>query len=239
MTRPESEARLIRVATALGDLLDEVTFIGGAIAPLLHVDSPFDRPRPTVDVDAVIGTSSYAAVGRLHERLRARGFRQDPSTPHHVHRWVSPARDLLDLVPTGDHLGGTGQCWEALAISTAQPCSIAGGPTIRHASAPAFLALKWAAFGDRGAGDPLVSHDLEDILSLVASRPSVEAELRAAPEEVARYVADGFRALRARRDFDDLLGAHLNNAQDAAAVRRRVRERITRIVEAGDAPESE
>ena len=102
-----SVQRIVRVATALGDLARDVVFIGGSIAPLLHVDPLFPRPRPTRDVDAVTASRTYTDLGRFHERLRTRGFCQDPTGTHHVHRWVSPDHDLLDLVPAGAHLGGS------------------------------------------------------------------------------------------------------------------------------------
>lgn len=45
----------------------------------------------------------------------------------------------------------------------------ADGPTIRIASAPSFFVTKWEAFWQRGAADPFGSHDLEDLIMLVAA----------------------------------------------------------------------
>lgn len=86
-----SVARIRRVAITLGALADEIVFIGGAIAPLLQTDPAFDRARPTKDVDAVVGSSSYTDVGRLHDRLRSLGFAQPGDQTHHIHRWRSRA----------------------------------------------------------------------------------------------------------------------------------------------------
>ena len=46
-----SVQRIRRVVVALGaDLTDQVVFIGGSIAPLLHTSALFDAPRPTKDL---------------------------------------------------------------------------------------------------------------------------------------------------------------------------------------------
>ena len=224
-----SVQRIVRVASALGDLARDVVFIGGSVAPLLHVDPLFPRPRPTRDVDAVIATRNYADIGRCQERLRARGFRQDPTATHHVHRWVSPDQDLLDLVPAGAHLGGSAQRWDMVALETSVDAEMGGGVTIRHASAPAFLALKWAAYRDRGEGDAFASPDLEDILALMAARPGLVGEVIETPAEIVRFVAVEAARLLQRPEIEDLLAAHLNNAPDPAVTCRRVRESLVRL----------
>ncbi len=224
-----SVARIKRVALALGAIADDVVFIGGAIAPLLQTDPPFDGPRPTKDVDAVIGSTSYADVGRLHDHLRTLGFTQRPDQTNHIHRWWSRAGDALDLVPCGEHPGGTGQEWDREAIASGTVVDLGDGVAVKIASAPVFLALKWAAYNDRGADDPFASHDLEDILALIAARGSVLDELEAASWRVGEYVASQARSLLENDRFDDLLAANLNNAQDAAQTIEVVRERVRKI----------
>lgn len=78
--RDPSLALLAQAAHALGDLRERVVFIGGSVAPILQTDPPFDRARPTKDVDAIASTASYgdfaalgdacgsADSGRIHRR---------------------------------------------------------------------------------------------------------------------------------------------------------------------------
>lgn len=208
---------LVAVAEALGPLRERVVFIGGAIAPLLQTAPTGGRIRPTDDVDGLIASANYTEAGRMDAELRAMGFRHAADV-RHAHRWSSPAGTPFDLVPSGAHLGGTGSPWDRLAIETAVSTEVAPGVHIRHASAPAFLALKWAAFLDRGAADPFASHDLEDILALLASRPGIGDEVAAAPAELRGFIAERagrFLAQPARRD---LLAACLGHVPDAAAV---------------------
>jgi hypothetical protein len=209
----ESIDRIARIAEALGEeLRTRVVFIGGAIAPLLQTDSPFEGPRPTKDVDAIVVTVSYSDFEAFSEGLRGRGFRQDEAAAH-AHSWLAPGDNRLqfDVVPAGNHLGASGNIWDEVAIRTAVDLEIRPGLWIRHASAPGFIALKLGAFRDRGAEDPFGSHDLEDILALVASRPGIVTEVSESEASLRDFVADGMRAFFEREEIRDLISAHLGN----------------------------
>jgi predicted nucleotidyltransferase len=223
--------RLATVAAALGELRSRVVFIGGAIAPLLQQDPPFPGPRPTSDVDAVVVTASYAEAQRIRGELTARGFRQGPEDAHHVGRWIGPKGIPFDLVSVGSHVGASGSTWDALAVQTAVEATLASGVSIRHASGPGFLALKWVAYQDRGSNDPLNSEDLGDILALIASRPSLAEEVSATPAALRTFIADEAVAFLTGPYVEDLMAAHLNNAQNPAATITTVRSRLQRLVD--------
>ena len=224
-----SIARIADMARALGELSEDVVFIGGAIAPLLQTNPAIVRVRATRDVDGVVASTHYATYRALQTRLRELGFKVDISDATHAHRWSAPDGTPFDLVPAGDHLGGTGGEWDKMALQTAVDAEIEPGLTIRHASAPGFLALKWAAFWDRGADDPFSSHDLEDILALTVSRDALVNECNKAPQNIQEYVRKGFRWLIENADYDDLVAAHLRNAQSFKEVAALLRDRISEI----------
>lgn len=182
-----------------------------------------------MDVDAVVASANYGDYGALQKRLQNLGFKVDMSDPKHAHRWRAPDGTPFDLVPVGDHPGGTGSEWDKIALQTAVEAEIEPGLRIRHASAPGFLALKWAAFWDRGAEDPFSSHDLEDTLALTVSRDTVVDECRSAPENIQEAVRKGFGWLTANPDYDDLVAAHLGNAQSFKEVAALLRGRISQI----------
>ena len=224
-------ARLVVVAEALGDLRERIVFIGGAIAPILQTDPPFRGPRITSDVDAIIATVSYLEAQRVQDELVRLGFRRDLADPRHVHRWIGVGGIPFDLIPAGTHLGAAGGAADRLAVETAVSTTLTTGLTIRHASAPGFLALKWAAYQDRGQEDPLYSDDLLDILALTASRPTLLEEIAAAPIELRTYIAEQSKTFLADANAEDLLAAHLNNAQDPAATIAAVRAMFQRLSE--------
>ena len=116
-----------------------------------------------------------------------------------------------------------------MAVATASEATVEPGLTIRHASAPAFLALKWAAHHDRGRDEPLHSDDLEDILALLASRPSALGEIAGAPANLRAYLKDQAAAFLADPNAEDLLAGHLNNAQSPAHTITAVRDVLIRI----------
>ena len=205
-------------------------FIGGAIAPLLQTHPAMPRVRATDDVDAIVGSTSYTDHHRLDSTLVELGFTRHTADATHVRRWHAPDGAPFDLIPIGDHLGGTGNRWDLFAIQTAISAEIESGLTIRHASAPGFLALKWAAFRDRGRGDPFSSRDLEDILALAVSRDALVPDFRKVPADIQAHIRGGFRWLIDSADYDDLVAAHLGSAQSFKQTAALLRQRIDQIV---------
>jgi len=58
-----------KVALALGDLNQEVVYVGGAVVSLYVTDSGAEQPRPTKDIDISVQVSSYAQMDKLREQL--------------------------------------------------------------------------------------------------------------------------------------------------------------------------
>lgn len=222
-------ARLVRVSRALGPLAQRVVLIGGSIAPLLHTEPLVRRPRPTDDVDGVIDAENYVAQGALQEELRAAGFTEAMGAGALAHRWRTPDGDLVDLVPTGAQLGSTGQAWDVLALREFEVLEITPGVFLRHVRAPLLLAMKFAAFRDRGREDPLYSSDLEDIFALVLCRPAIVDEIRTGDPTVAAFVASQAAALLSEFEIEDLGAAHLNNAYSPAEAMNIVIGRLREI----------
>jgi len=73
-------AMLQTVANGLGELKNNMVFIGGAVAELYANDPAAFDIRPTLDVDCVIELSSRIEHARLEEDLRAKGFVNDNLT---------------------------------------------------------------------------------------------------------------------------------------------------------------
>jgi predicted nucleotidyltransferase len=227
-----SVARIVAVVGDLGALANDVVFIGGAIAPLLHTSSPLPRARPTKDVDGVLASYRYGDADQLHRSLRQRGFRHDTTHTAHVHRWIAPSGVLFDLVPAGDHTGGSGNEWDAEAIESAVEMTI-DGVTFRHASAPAFIAMKLSAFHDRGGNDMRSSHDIEDVFALIASRESVVRDIDNATPAARDRIRSFATTLLATGLAEDIAAGHLNNAEDSALTLRITLRRIEDIAALG------
>jgi hypothetical protein len=195
---------LRRIAEALGELCEEVVFVGGAVAGLLVTDPLADRVRATRDVDAVVNTNR-AMFHRIEEKVAARGFAPDVSSDV-ICRWVHKASGVLfDLMPVQPEVLGFSNRWYPYAVQTAVTVALGDGVTIRMVSAVAFVATKLEAFASRGGGDFLSSHDLEDVLNIVDGREELAEELAAAPAELRQVVATALDKLLMNPDFVNVL----------------------------------
>lgn len=66
---------LHHVAEALGDLREQVVFVGGAVAGLLVTDPLADSVRATRDVDAVVNANRVPSSIASKRRSRSAGSR--------------------------------------------------------------------------------------------------------------------------------------------------------------------
>jgi hypothetical protein len=215
--------QLRQVARALGDLREACVFLGGAVVGLLLTDPLASGIRSTRDVDSVVN-AGRGAYQKIEQALRARGFVPDPES-NIICRWVHrESGTLFDLMPVEPEVLGFTNRWYRYAIETAQAVDLDGGLTIRLVGAVAFVATKLEAFAapDRGAGDILGSHDLEDILTVVDGRAELATELAAAPADVREAVATAFASLLARPDFANVLPGLLAEPERAPVVLARM-----------------
>ena len=192
------------MADALGELRERLVFVGGCATALLITDPAAAPVRATQDVDAVAAVASAVEYLRLGEALRARGFSQTLAEGEPPYRWILGSMKL-DVMPAREEVLGFSNRWYESALRTATRVTLPHGVAIRLVTPACFLATKLEAFEDRGAGDYLESHDLEDVLSVVDGRPEIVAELAQAEPQVRRYVAEVFARLLADDGFMNAL----------------------------------
>lgn len=196
--------RVELVAAALGDLRDELVLVGGCAASLL-IDAPTaPPPRVTFDVDLIAEVAALHKYHKLEEKFAQRGFKRDIAPEASICRWRLGEVEV-DLMPTDEKLLGFSNRWYPLAAASATRLSLPSGAMIHLISAPAFLATKFEAFLTRGQGDPLMSHDLEDIINVVEGRVSIEAEVSAGEPGLRAYLAAQFGSLATMPDFRNVL----------------------------------
>ena len=220
------------VAKELGDLRDELVFVGGCAAGLLCTSPSAAPPRVTNDVDVVAEVTTLIGYHALEKRIAARGFKRDTSPDAPVCRWRL-GNVLVDLMPSEERVLGFANRWYPLAVATATPVNLPSGMQIRLIAAPVFLATKFEAFASRGGGDMMASHDFEDIINVLAGRPGIEDEVGQTINDLRRYLALRFREVASHPDFDNTLPGLI--AFDALYAERleTVRERIATIAALG------
>ena len=119
ITSPNREL-LVRVATRLEPLLDELVFVGAQVAELLITDPVAEHVRPTTDVDAICEVASRADYFRLGERLKKLGFTEDLTEGAPICRWRA-GDDVVDVMPTHEEILDFKGNWFPVVMRTAKP----------------------------------------------------------------------------------------------------------------------
>lgn len=157
---------LRRVARDLGALEVRCLFFGGTVVGL-HLDGlpSDDEERPTTDVDCVpIGVASQPEMRELEARMDDAGWTHDlrPGRRNAYAR-IAPSGVPVDLVPLH-----TLDEDDPVRLGRSVAVELAPGEVVSVLDSAGMVAAKLAAFRDRGTGDPLMSHDLEDLAILLS-----------------------------------------------------------------------
>ena len=200
-------------AAALGSLGDEMVYVGGSVIGLLLTDPAAPDPRPTEDVDVVVEAATRVAYYAVEQRMRDRGFRQDPNVSV-ICRWFGHGL-IIDVMAAHRSVLGFSNTWYESALRSAVTMRLPSGSEIRVIDGPHLLATKLSAFADRGRGDVYASHDLEDIVGLVDGRPELVDEVAGSDNALVVFVADQLRALLSAPGLEEALEGHLGSSQNA------------------------
>ena len=227
--RSPNRDRLLRTARRIAAHLPDVVFVGGQMTELLVTDPAAIRVRPTNDVDVVVHVTTRTAYHRLQGRLREVGFSPDARPGAPLCRMRTTDDLVLDVMPLDERILGFTNRWYRLALDTAVPVELAPDLVIRAISAPAFLASKWEAFRGRGHDDPMASHDVEDIITLVAGRPSIVREVVTLQSDARAFIAEETRAFLANPWADEIVAGNLPDARAIPGFTDVVLERLKEL----------
>ncbi len=194
------------VATKLGDLRDEVVFLGGCTTALL-IDDPYSPDvRHTFDVDCIVDVISLREYHHVEKKLRALGFKQSLSEEV-ICRWRYD-HVILDVMPTDEKILGFGNRWYKDAISTATIVPLTSQINIKVVAAPYFLATKLEAFKTRGNMDFYASHDFEDIVSVLDGCTKIVEFINQSDKNLKNYLIKLFSEINNNRSFHGALPGH-------------------------------
>jgi hypothetical protein len=207
--RSPSNEDLAIVARALGSLQERCFLTGGASIPLYLDDPLAEPPRVTYDIDVVIEvTSGVEFRERIEGQLRAQGFKNDMTPGAPVCRWRLGSL-LVDVMPIGEAVLGFSNPWYEAGLPYLVSARVSDSCTWKILGVPFALASKFAAFWERGAADPRMSHDLEDILTVVGGCKDVMNEVLEAPADCRAYLEMCFSRLIREERFSDAVEGHI------------------------------
>ena len=201
----------------LGELADDLVFVGGCATGLLITDPAAAPVRATYDVDAIAQVLSRAEYYQFAEKLKGKGFREDAEEGAPMCRWRCE-NVILDVMPIDPGILGFGSDWYQEAQENAVRFALPSGNALLLITSPFFLITKLDAFNGRGNGDYMQSHDIEDIVTVLDGRPELLGELERARPKIKQELASRFAALRQNTRFIDAVAGHL--APDAASQAR-------------------
>ena len=177
------------VANGLGELKEEMVFVGGAVAELYADDPAASDIRPTLDVDCVIELSSRIEYAELEERLREKGFANDTSEGAPICRWVYNYVKV-DVMPTDENILGFSNRWYEEGIENKITKTLQDGTEIFVFPPEYYLAAKFEAHNSRGGNDLRQSHDFEDIIYLLVNYPGLLEKITNANTNVKAYLKE-------------------------------------------------
>jgi predicted nucleotidyltransferase len=205
MSHQTNITRIRAVNNALGDLREEVVFVGGATVSL-YADRVAHEVRPTDDVDILLEIATRAQFAQVEERLRDAGFKHD-TTAKFMGRFLLEGF-IVDVMPLEKTILGFLNRWYVEGFRTAIQYPIDDKHPVKIFTAPYFIASKLEAFNNRGEGDGRMSDDFEDIVFVLENRKAVWEEMKAADETVRAFLVDQFKTLRANRYIREWIDGH-------------------------------
>lgn len=198
------------VAKGLGNLKDEVVFVGGATIGLYLTEEDARDVRLTDDVDCVVELASRAKYYELEEKLRKLGFKQPMGEGHPICRWVYSGI-YVDVMPTLEPILGFTNMWYKEGIAHAKSILLPNKQEISIFSAPYLFASKIEAFRGRGKDDFLASPDLEDIVILTDGCSELEEKISTSPASVKTYIQKQIQKLLNDEKFIEGMRLHLES----------------------------
>lgn len=214
---------LTSIANAMGALREQVVFVGGCATGLLITQPLVADARATEDVDAIVEVASLVGYHALAEKLMAQGFKQTMADNTPPFRWYWNGMQL-DLVPLDEKVLGFANRWYKPGFEAAATATLPSGLQLRHLSSPYFMATKMEAFKDRGNNDVYLSHDLEDVITLVDGREELINELTSAPQDVREFVAQTVVGILRHTDFTNALPGIVSQSTRTGLVLQRFRQ---------------
>jgi hypothetical protein len=157
----------------------------------------------------------------LAQRLMALGFKQTMADNTPPFRWYWNGMQL-DLVPLDEKVLGFANRWYKPGFEAALCTALSSGLVLRHLSAPYFMATKLEAFKDRGNNDIYMSHDLEDVITVVDGRPELVEELATAPPDARQFVSTVVQGVLNHPDFTNALPGIVSQSTRAGLVLQRL-----------------
>lgn len=209
----------------LGELSNDLVFVGGAMVGLYIKDKAVPTVRATIDIDCVVEVVNKVEYYNIAEKLRQKGFQEDANSE--VICRFRKGELILDVMPTDTEILNFSNKWYSEGVKNKIQQILNNGHKISIFSLPFFIASKIEAFKGRGKGDYFASHDIEDLVTVFDGEPDVANQILASPLSVKSYLSEELKQMLELEDFVSSVEGHIsdriNIADRASIVLRRIR----------------
>lgn len=195
------------IAKGLGSLLDELVFVGGAITSLYIEDEAVRTIRPTEDVDCVIQIAKRSEYTALEEKLRGMGFKHCTEKGSPICRWIYRGI-MVDVMPNDPEILGFANRWYDEGLKNTVQITLPDEQKISILTLPLFVATKIEAFHGRRERDFRLSHDIEDIITVLDGQVDFK-KFDETPQAVKEYLKNQFREFLADSVFIESISGHM------------------------------
>ncbi len=208
------------IALALGEINQEVLYVGGAVVSLYVTDEGAEQARPTKDIDISVQVSTYHEMDLLREKLAKKKIY--PAAASTVMYRYSYKDITIDFIPYEATPLGPTNPWLKPGFKKAVQVQV-GTVFINILPVPLFLASKWEAHKNRGGNDPRMSHDFEDIVYVIDNNLNVVEEVKQADKNVQLFLTEMANEILQHPSKNEIIECHINPYT--------AKERATLIVE--------
>ncbi|WP_245579234.1 nucleotidyl transferase AbiEii/AbiGii toxin family protein [Algoriphagus mannitolivorans] len=195
-----------KIALALGELNEQVVYVGGAVVSLYVDDPAADDVRPTKDLDLTMKIASLSELENIRQLLEEKGFVQSAMDSVVCRfRYEDILVDVMATVPIG---WAPGNRWFEQGLDQAISKELEE-IAIRILPLPYFLATKFDAFFDRGVKDVFASHDFEDIVYLFNHVTDISEQILYSDKVVRQYLGECAAQILENRTFQEAIIGNL------------------------------
>jgi len=212
--------KIQNLATVLGEMLNNVVFVGGSVLELYVTDHAAYENRPTDDIDIIITAPTLGGFYSWEQELEKKGFvhiAEEECGKKHAWKHEELTVNLLPMFT--ESLGYTNR-WYEEAVFHANSYPLPDGTAIKLFPPAYYLAAKIEAYQQRGKEDIRMSEDFEDIVYLLGSRLEILEEIGNAFHEVRKYIRDAFLEMLQDYDLEEGICYALPDGNDIEAIDR-------------------
>ncbi len=199
-----NEEIIKKIAHALGDLNNQVVYVGGAVVSLYADDLAADDVRPTKDIDIFLEIASYGKLAMLQEEIAKKGFY--PARGEGIMCRFKYEDILIDIMATKEVGWAQADIWFEPGMKKLEKFQIADKSiNILHISY--FLATKFNAFHDR-KDEARVSRHFEDIVYVLDNSINLVKDIISSPDDVRNFLIQEFKEI-VKPEYKEAILAHL------------------------------